>query len=601
MLNPSSLGLVLLAVVGIADAAKDPDYIIVGGGTAGLALATRLSLGLPKANILVIEAGPAAPDEVRINVPGLRGSTLGSEYDWGFATVPQPPLNGRTVDVNRGKVLGGSAALNYLCYDRASEAEYDSWGDLIDSSQWSFNKIFKAMLKSENYTSPDDGNKHGKSGPIRSTYNRLVPSFLSTWKPTLKKLGVPINDAGSLSGDPIGVSFQTTNIDPTKYTRSNSFNSYLPLAGRNLVVRPNTRVAKVEFAKRPKPNAPLRAIGVILEDGTKISATTEVILSAGSIQSPGLLELSGIGQSSLLKKAGIPVLQDLPSVGENYQDHIRLSNVYRLKANTPSFDPMIFENSGPFATQQFQLWLDNKISWYDYTSTAYSFMNWQQIFGGNKTAVSALTKLAQSAAQKKNVVDSTKLSYLSDSSVPQMEIIMEANFVGAFAYPGGNYTTLLSSLMHPMSRGSVHINPSSPTINTKPVIDPNYLSNEYDLQALIAGSKFARKIATTEPFKSIWEGVEVEPGPNVNTEEEWRAFAKSTMGSFYHPVGTCAMLPAKDGGVVDADLKVYGTDNLRVVDCSVIPVLPSAHIQTAAYGIAEIAAELVVKEGKKKF
>lgn len=531
----------------------------------------------------------------------MRGSTLGSEYDWGFATVPQAPLGGRTIDVNRGKVLGGSAALNYLCYDRASEAEYDSWGELIDSSQWSFNKIFKAMLKSENYTSPADGNKHGTSGPIRSTYNRVVPDFFSTWKPTLKKLGVPINDAGSLSGKPVGVSFQTTNIDPTHYTRSNSFNSYLPLAGPNLVVRPNTRVAKVEFAKRAKPNAPLKAIGVILEDGTKIPASQEVILSAGSIQSPGLLELSGIGSSSLLKSAKIPVLQDLPSVGENYQDHIRLSNVYKLKPGIASFDPMIYDNAGPFATAQFQLWLQNKVSWYDYTSTAYSFMNWNQIFSGNKSAVSALTKLAQSAAQKKNVVDATKLDYLSDPSVPQLEIIMDANFVGAYAYPGGNFTTLLSSVMHPMSRGSVHINASSPSISTKPIINPNYLSNEYDLQALIAGAKFSRKIASTEPLKSIIEGSEVEPGLNVQTEAQWREFAKSTMGSFYHPVGTCAMLPQKDGGVVDADLKVYGTDNLRVVDCSVIPVLPSAHIQTAAYGIAEIAAELVIKEGKKKF
>jgi len=544
---------------------------------------------------LVLEAGPAAPDEIRINIPGFRGSTLGSEYDWNFTTTAQAPLGQRSIDVNRGKVLGGSAALNYLCYDRAACAEYNAWGDLIGGSQWNWDKMLKAMTKSENYTGPDDGNKHGRSGPIRSRYGRLVPEFLWTWKPTLNKLGVATNDKTYLSGSPVGVSFQTTNIDPTKNTRSNSFNSYLPLAGPNLVVSPNTKVAKVQFATA-KTNGKLVASGVVLEDGTTIKAKKEVILSAGSIQSPGLLELSGIGQTTVLKAAKIPVLQDLPGVGENYQDHIRLSNVYKLKTNFTSFDPMIFQNTGPFASQEFQNYLDGKLSWYEYTSVAYTFLNWGQVFSNVKSKVSDLAKLAEKASTPKNVVDATKVAFLKDNSVPQMEIIMEANFVGAGAYPGANYTTLLSSVMHPMSRGNVHINPAAPL--GKPIIDPKYLSNEYDLQALIAGAQFSRKISQTQPFASIWESVEVEPGPNVQTDAQWREFAKNTMGSFYHPVGTCALLPQKEAGVVDGSLTVYGTANLRVVDASIIPVILSAHIQTAVYGIAEIAAEIIIKASK---
>lgn len=562
----------------------------MGGGTAGLALATRLSTSLPDSQILILEAGPAAPDELRINVPGLRGSTLGSVYDWNFTTTRQPHIGNRVIDVNRGKVLGGSAALNYLCYDRAAVAEYNAWGELLnDTKLWNWNVMFPAMLKSENFTG-DDGDKHGRQGPIRSTYNRIVPELLSTWKPTLNKLGVPINDGGSLGGNPIGVMYQPTNIDVTRWTRSNSANSYLPLAGSNLEVRTGVRVVKVEFAVGSKP---LRAVGVVLENGITIAARREVILSAGAVQSPGLLELSGIGSPNVLKAANITQLQKLAGVGENYQDHIRLSNVYRLKDNFSTFDPMIYDNAGPFATEQMRLWLEGKVSWYDYTTSAYSFLDWGLISNATQNR---LLGLALNGTKGGHVVDHKKIDFLRDKSVPQLEIIMESNFVGATPYPGGRFTTLITSVMHPMSRGYVHINASDP-LGT-PVIDPRYLSHEYDMAALIEGAQYARKIAETKPMSDIWTA-EIEPGTGVRTESQWREFASQAMGSFYHPVGTCAMLPEKDGGVVGGDLVVYGTTNLRIVDCSVIPVLLSAHIQTAAYGIAEIAADLIAKKAQK--
>jgi len=530
----------------------------------------------------------------------MRGSGLGSVYDWNFTTSAQPHLGNRTIDVNRGKVLGGSAALNYLCYDRAAAAEYDAWGALINNTKrWNWDGMITAMLKSENFTG-EDGDRHGRAGPIRTTYNRIVPEILGTWKPTLNSLGVPTNDGGSLGGTPVGVMFQPTNIDVTGWTRSNSATGYLPLAGANLQVRTGTRVAKVEFAAGSKP---LRATGVVLDNGTKITARREVILSAGSIQSPGLLELSGVGQTKLLRSAGIDALKELAGVGENYQDHIRLSNVYRLKKNFTSFDPMIYESSGPYATEQMRLWLEGKVSWYDYTSSAYAFVNWGQV--GNSSEA-ALLRLAQSGVSGSvsgsvsgGVVSSKKRDFLKDPSVPQLEIIMESNFVGATPYPGsGGFATLITSVMHPMSRGSVHINPTEP--RGAPVIDPRYLSHPYDLQALVEGASFARKVAATKPMADIWDvDAEVEPSPAVQTAAQWREFAAKTMGSFYHPVGTCAMLPEADGGVVDADLVVYGTENLRVVDCSVIPVLLSAHIQTAAYGIAEVAAGVIIEDAKR--
>jgi choline dehydrogenase-like flavoprotein len=195
-------------------------------------------------------------------------------------------------------------------------------------------------------------------------------------------------------------------------------------------------------------------------------------------------------------------------------------------------------------------------------------------------------------------VDKKKLEYLSDASIPQLELLLEANYVGAQGYPGTspNFITIFSSIMHPMSRGSVHINGQD--VKSKPIIDLNYLNNEYDIQALIEGARFARKVAETEPLRSVW-AAEFEPGLGKRTDAQLRDWVVKTVNSFYHPVGTCAMLPKKDGGVVDSNLKVYGTKNLRVVDASIIPVQLSGHVQTAVYGIAETAAQKIIAAEKE--
>ncbi|KAG5743589.1 hypothetical protein H9Q70_013701 [Fusarium xylarioides] len=568
------------------------DYVIVGGGTAGGALATRLSLGLPNSKILLLEAGPEALDDVRINVPGMRGSILGSSLDWNFSSIAQPGLNGRSISVNRGKVLGGSSAMNFLCYDRAASAEYDAWGEL-GSPDWNWDTMINGMKKSENFTG-NDGDVHGRSGPISSTYNRIVPDVLKPWQSTVNKLGVPINDGGSLGGNPVGVMFQPTNIDVTNYTRSYSANSYLLKAGPNLKVKTDAHVAKILFSSRNSKG--LVATGVALQDGSTIKARREVILSAGSIQSPGLLEMSGIGQAKVLAKAGVKQLLDLQGVGENYQDHLRTSNTYILKEGYESFDQMIFKSDGALAKEQFNLWLENKVSWYDYTSSAYAFLNRAQVSNDVQKKMNRLAK--DGFAINGTVVDKKKLEYLSDPSIPQLELLLEANYVGAQGYPGTspNFITIFSSIMHPMSCGSVHINGQD--VKGKPIIDLNCLNNKYDIQALIEGARFARKVAETEPLRSVW-AAEFEPGLGKRTDAQLRDWVVKTVNSFYHPVGTCAMLPKKDGGVVDSNLKVYGTKNLRVVDASIIPVQLSGHIQTAVYGIAETAAQKIIAAENK--
>jgi choline dehydrogenase-like flavoprotein len=519
----------------------------------------------------------------------MRGSILGSEYDWNYTSIPQASLGGRTIDVNRGKVLGGSSAMNYLCYDRAAAGEYDTWGKLVgDTTKWSWKTMLAAMMKAERYT--DDPSKvdpkfHGTSGPIRNTFNRIIPEQLGTWIPTLKSLGIPQNKE-SLGGNNIGVMYQGTNIDTTHWNRSYAANSYLPLAGSNLVVKTKSRVVKIDFQEG---SAPLKAVGVVLEDGTKFSAKKEVILTSGAIGSPLLLEMSGIGQKKVVEAAGLKSLLDLPGVGENYQDHIRISTSFKLKDNYTSFDPFIYLPPSDFVAQQLQLWLDNKVSQLDYTSLAYSFLDWGLVVP-NATETN-LINLAKQGATKGNVVDDAKLAWLADHKIPQLEIVMENNFVGIGQYPGGPLFTLLVTVMHPMSRGSTHIAAKNP-VTSKPVINVNYLGNPYDRQALLEGARFSRKIANTAPMKSIWT-TEFEPGTAVDTDAEWNDFVTKGALTFYHPVGTCAMLPKDKGGVVDSSLKVYGTAGLRVVDASTMSILISGHIQTAVYGIAEIAAKMI--------
>ncbi len=444
--------------------------------------------------------------------------------------------------------------------------------------------MINAMTKSENFTGTDK-DRHGYTGPIRNYYNRVVFPVLEVWQAAVSKLGVNINDKNSMGGEPIGVMFQPTNIDQTKRTRSYSASSYLPLAGRNLVVKTNSQVARVNLVKCK--GSVYQATGVTLSDGQIITASKEVLVSAGSIQSPGLLELSGVGQPAVLKAAGVTPLVELAGVGENYQDHIRVSNTYQLKDGIDSFDNLIYDNAGANATGELQKWLNGERSLYEYTSVAYGFLNWQQLSLGPQMQSLARSIFETSA----NVIDSKKLQFLNNTKVPSIEYLYEANYVGAFGYTGGRFITLFSTVMHPFSRGSVHIDPKTPY--GKPIIDPKYMNNAYDQTALVEAAKFARRIANTEPIKSVWKA-ETEPGEAIQTDEQWVAFVKKAMGSFYHPVGTCAMLPRQNGGVVDAELRVYGTTNLRVVDNSIIPVIPSAHIQTAAYGIAEVAAAKII-------
>ncbi|KAH8194401.1 hypothetical protein TruAng_011434 [Truncatella angustata] len=571
--------------------------IIVGGGTAGTALATRLSQSLPDHSILLIEAGPSALEDLKINVPAFRGSTVGGPLDWNLTTLPQAQAGNRVFSVPRGKVLGGSSALNFMLWNRASIAEYDAWGE-IGNPGWNWESVSEAMVRSENFTNlnlTEAGfDVRGHEGPIHTTISRYTPETQHLWRASLESLGIPHN-IESLSGHPLGVAFHPGSIDTIEWKRSYSANSYLPKSKSNLEVLLSTRVARVDLANSDGKD--FVATGVTLEDGTKFHAQREVILSAGSLQSPGLLELSGIGQKAVLKKAGIEQVIDLAGVGENMQDHIRVQLVWQVKDGYAGLDKLIYNST--FATEQLTLWGNREFSIYDEIPNGIALLNYNQAFG-NDTANALLAVATEEYGNSTNTIDKKKLDLLADDSVPKVEVVFLDGYLGTGSYPtpdnpdyGNNYVTMVIAVMHSLSRGKVHI--TSANVSDTPDLDPGYLSSEHDVKTLISSGKLARKLANTKPLADILVE-EYQPGNGkVNTDDEWNDFVRDQSLSFYHLASTCAMLPKEDGGVVDSQLKVWGTKNLRVVDASVIPVLIASHTQTAVYGIAERAAILITE------
>jgi choline dehydrogenase-like flavoprotein len=370
----------------------------------------------------VIEAGQDGRAEPGIYTPGKKGSTFGTKYDWNLTTIPQTNLVGRVIRMTRGHVLGGSSALNLMTWDRASIADYDAW-EALGNKGWNFKNMYRSMLKVENFfPSPEYGkNGVGKGGPVQTLINRILPAHQLAFPPTMIKLGLPANYE-SLDGNPIGVSRQPSNIREKDYTRSYS-PAYLDLANDNLFLKLSTRVSKVNFKGKT-------ASGVTLDDGTVITATKEVILAAGTLQSPQLLELSGIGDTAILTAAGIKTIYHLPGVGEHLQDHIRVQNSYQLKDGALSFDRLRYNTT--FAAEQQALYDAKAPSEYDYTGSGYAYMPWSTVSYTAAASLLALAKAAVTAASPTSV--KYQLGYLTNkklsASVPQLELIFSDGYTG---------------------------------------------------------------------------------------------------------------------------------------------------------------------------
>lgn len=485
----------------------------------------------------------------------------------------------------------------------------------LGNEGWNWKNMYEAMLGVENFQRPrktataqygTEGVGYGGLVQI-GLLEDPVPEHLKAGPPTMQNLGVKTN-LESLSGNVLGTMFQPAMQRFSNHTRSYAVD-YLPLAGPNLIIRCNSTVTKVLLDTSTTPQ---KATAVLLTNNTTITAKKEIILSAGSLLSPKLLELSGIGQKEILQKANIEHLVDSPGVGENLQDHLRIQTTYALKPSIQGLD--ILKYNTTLAAIELAKYRENKTSLYQYAGSAYAFVRWSDVFASqssNETAsqqqqqLETLYDLAISSANHSNPIDAAKLRLLTafNGTAPDLEIVFSDGYIGTRGYPsnttagyGKQYVSLIAGVMHPLARGSVHVNTSSPEpFASNPVIDPRFLSNKYDTAALVQAAKYTRKISQTYPFRDTWVS-EYDPGNSVQTEEEWEMYVRDNVYTFYHPVGTCAMLPRGKEGVVDSELKVYGVEGLRVVDASVIPMIISAHIQTAVYGIAERAARMMARE-----
>ncbi|KAL8950024.1 MAG: hypothetical protein Q9222_003918, partial [Ikaeria aurantiellina] len=307
-------------------------HLVIGGGTAGLVVATRLA---EKEDVVVgiLEAGLPAYDEPRINIPGRFGETLGTEYDWQFMTVPQPGLNGRSIPWGRGKVLGGSSALNFMTWNRACKEDYDTWAELGDKG-WGWDDLLPYFMKSETLHESDadhqlkhqshfDRKFHGADGPLHSTYSSQYGASHQHWHKTLQNLGIDINRS-HFGGSNVGSWTSLTSVEPTRMERSYSAKAYyMPNSTKpNLVLITDATVQEIILQLDDGQWMAKGAKFTHQGEEDSVTVSGEVILCAGSVQSPQLLELSGIGNPKILEAAGIPIKVANPAVGENLQDHL---------------------------------------------------------------------------------------------------------------------------------------------------------------------------------------------------------------------------------------------------------------------------------------
>ncbi|CAM2195009.1 Oxygen-dependent choline dehydrogenase 1 [Paraburkholderia kururiensis] len=528
------------------------DYVIVGAGTAGCVLANRLTED-PDVSVLLLEAG-GKDDYHWIHVPVGYLYCIGNpRTDWLYKTQAEAGLNGRSLSYPRGRVLGGSSSINGMIYMRGQREDYDEWARITNDASWSWDAVLPVFRRSEDHHGGAN-TWHGEGGEWRVERQRLKWKILEAFADAAQQTGIPATDDFN-RGDNSGVGY--FEVNQKRGIRWNASKAFLRPAMKrtNLTIITGALTERVVFEGK-------RCVGVEYRgDGVSYiaKARCEVVLSAGAVNSPQLLELSGVGNGARLQELGIDVVHDVRGVGENLQDHLQLRMAFRVQhvrtLNTAS------------------------AHW------------WGKLMIGMQYALFQSGPMSMSPSQ----LGAFAKSDPSDGSLtrPDLEYHVQPLSLDRFGEPLHRFNAFTASVCHlrPTSRGSIHI--ASPDAAVAPAIAPNYLSTDYDRHVAVNALRLTRRIAAA-PALAPYRPHEILPGLAYQTEEELQDAAGNVGTTIFHPVGTCRMGTADDpGAVVDSRLRVRGVEGLRVVDASVMPVITSGNTNSPTLMIAERASDML--------
>ncbi|KAI0839568.1 putative GMC oxidoreductase [Hypoxylon sp. FL0890] len=555
-------------------------------------------------------------------------AVLGTELDWDFITVPQENLNNRRIGQPQGRVLGGSSAVNAEVFVPPSAIGFNAW-ETLGNPGWGWDGVAPYFRKFHTLVPPDEAvQKHlGLSwmdestrgtGPIQASFSGVVEDPLGkAWIETFKQLGFDFT-GDPFGGHGIGGWSVPAAIDPVTKTRSYAASAYFaPASSRsNLEVITHATVSKIIIDGDTTPTA--RGVAFKTQSGIEheVKASREVILAAGAFQSPKILELSGIGDESLLSKFGITTKVNNPNVGENLQDHLMTGVSFEVADGVMTADSLLRQEPElvQAAMQMYQEHKTGPLASAALLSYAFMPIMTQALEKLEPQLARSLDELVQKldaasmSEHERQSLDFTKSLLRSGTSLEASgSLFMLPSQVNLHNGPKqagmtkdvkpGNFVSIGASLQYPLSRGKTHISSSDPS--AAPVIDPRYLSHPLDIEIYARHLMVIEIIAKTRPFSDYIKpgGRRAQPGEaKVDTLEKAKAYIRETALTDNHLVGTCAMLPREKGGVVDHRLRVYGVKGLRVVDSSIMPLIARANVQTSVYTVAEKAADIIKED-----
>ena len=533
--------------------AEQYDYVIVGAGTAGCVLANRLT-ACGKYTVCLLEAGPSDWNPM-IHIPaGFMKTIANPSVNWLYQSEPCPGTNGRTIPMPRGKVIGGSSSINGLIFSRGQKMDFDVWAQKGNRG-WSYDDVLPYFCRYESHENSEDNNLRGQSGEMTITDLKWRDPLCEAFIRGAESIGIPRNpDYNGAYQE--GTSYvQRTS---TGKLRMSAARAFLKPARkrRNLRVITNAHATKILFDGK-------RATGVAYKRGgvsgrsDEVHASREVIISGGTINSPQLLQLSGIGPTNLLNNLGVEVLHNLPGVGENLRDHYGA----RLTARAKNVDTINELAHGPK--------LVGEIIKY--------FLGRRSILELGPTLVYCFWHSDEMIRNADLQISFTPASY---DEGKQAKLDREPGF------------SLAAWQQRPESLGYVRARNKNPF--EKPQIQPNYLSHEEDRRVLLAGIKISRRLMNTEALAPYFD-YEGYPGAHVQKDDELLDVARQRSTTLYHLMGTCRMATKTDPtAVVDDQLCIHGLQNIRVIDASIMPSMPSANLNAAVMMIAEKGADMIL-------